>query len=268
ELHLTTSAISQQIRQLESLLGLPLFQRLVRRVELTDAGRQFSEVASQTLTAYRQGYAEFAHRFAKPELRLSMTPLIAHEFMLPRVAELQAQHPEVSISIEASMEVVDFDKVPIDAAIRVGGGHWTGLTSWPLCTCEAVMLAAPSLLARQPVNELTDLGHHVLIRRRHEQFGWSDLARLMHIAEVPGKGELVVDSDLAALHAAERGLGIALSFLPAGMTSPALWPEGSLETVLPPVPTPLNAYFVSRANNAKIDLLKDVFAWIQTQITS
>ncbi|GLU38077.1 MULTISPECIES: LysR substrate-binding domain-containing protein [Pseudomonas] len=267
ELHLTTSAISQQIKQLENQLGLPLFRRLTRRLELTDAGHQFARVASQTLAIYRQGHAEFAHRFDRPTLRLSMTPLIAHEFLLPHVEVFQARHPGVSLSLEASMELVDFEKEPVDAAIRVGHGQWPGLESWLLCGCEAVLLAVPSLLARHPVNRLEDLEDHTLIRRRHEQFGWESLASLAKVPTVPSKGDLLVDSDLAALHAAERGLGIALGFLPAGTPFSKHWPDTRLVAVLPPLTTPLSAYFVFRPDNGKAELLREAFDWIRSQVT-
>lgn len=266
ELHLTTSAISQQIKLLESQLGLPLFRRLTRRVELTEAGRHFADVALQTMTAYRQGHADFVHCFAQPTLRLSMTPLIAHEFVLPRVAGFQASHPEVSLSIESSMALIDFDTEPIDAAIRVGSGHWPGLTGWPLCACDATLLAAPDVLAQHPVQHLSDLRDHTLIRRRQEQFGWQDLATLLQHAEVPCRRDLLVDSDLAAVHAAKRGLGIALCILPAAMPTSALWPDNSLIPVLPPIQTPLKAWFVFRSEGAKVDLLKDVYEWVRTLV--
>lgn len=66
ELHITTSAISQQIKQLEAHFGQPLFRRLTRRVELTEPGYQFALVASQTLTTYKQGYADSLHSFRSP----------------------------------------------------------------------------------------------------------------------------------------------------------------------------------------------------------
>ncbi|MGC6830410.1 LysR substrate-binding domain-containing protein [Pseudomonas aeruginosa] len=266
ELHLTTSAISQQIKQLESQLGLPLFRRLTRRLELTEAGRQFAQVASQTLAAYRQGHSEFVHRFDRPTLRLSMTPLIAHEFVLPHVDVFQAEHPEVSISIEASMDLVDFGSEPIDAAIRVGSGQWPGLAANLLCRCEAVLLASPSVLELHPVKRLEDLSKHTLIRRRHEQFGWESLAQLAKVSAVPGKSDLLVDSDLAALHAAERGLGVALGFLPANTSLAHLWPDRRLVAVLPPWETPLSAYFVFRPNGGKEALLQDAFHWIRSQV--
>ncbi|PNE02131.1 DNA-binding transcriptional activator GcvA [Alcanivorax sp. MD8A] len=267
ELHLTTSAISQQIKQLEELLGQPLFLRLTRRIELTDAGAQFFQVASKTLSIYRQGHAEFVHEFGQPELRLSMTPLIAHEFVLPQVESFQSSHPDVSISIEGSMDVVDFDAIGIDAAIRVGSGKWAGLTAWPVCECEAVLLASPALLAQHPIEGIQDLEQHTLIRRRHEQFGWDDLGALLGQGEVNGKGALLVDSDLAALHAAERGLGVVLSFLPVGTSIEAVWPGNRFTAVLPPVPTPLKAWFVFRTGSSKTELLQDAFTWVRSLLS-
>ena len=110
ELHLTTSAISQQIKQLEAQLGMPLFRRLTRRVELTEAGHEFALVAAKTLGAYRSGHAAFVQKFARAQLRLSMTPLIANEFVIPRIQDFQSAHPELSLSIESSMDLVDFDQ--------------------------------------------------------------------------------------------------------------------------------------------------------------
>lgn len=266
ELHLTTSAISQQIKQLEAQLGMPLFRRLTRRVELTEAGHEFALVAAKTLGAYRSGHAAFVQKFARAQLRLSMTPLIANEFVIPRIQDFQSAHPELSLSIESSMDLVDFDQEPIDAAVRVGAGQWPGLESWLLCECVAVALAAPSLLAAQPIRRIDDLVHHTLIRRRQEQFGWADLARLMQMPGVSGRNELLVDSDLAALNAAQRGQGVTLSFLPAGVAPSALWPEDQLRAVMPPFKTSLKAWFVFRPNDAKADLLREVFAWIREQI--
>lgn len=166
ELHVTTAAVSQQIRQLESYLGLPLFLRLTRRVELTDAGRQFAELVSRMLQQYRQGHADLLHHHTRPVLRLSMTPLVAQELLIPRLAAFQAQHPDVSIRLDARMDFVDFEREPIDAAIRVGKGPWPGLQAQPLCRCVAAIVASPQLLARQPVHSIDDLARHTLIHPR------------------------------------------------------------------------------------------------------
>lgn len=262
ELHLTSSAISQQIKHLETLLGYPLFHRFTRRIELTEAGHQYAAIVSRTLASFRQDHAKFVRQFGKQEFRLSTTPLIAHEFVFPRIEAFQQRHPGVLFSIEASMDVVDFETTTIDASIRVGGGEWPGLTAWKICDCSAVFFAAPSLLDRQPVRDITDLDKHVLIRRRNEHFGWKDAAKLLGVSDLTGKGELLVDSDLAAANAAERGLGVALGFLPADLPLTSVWREDQLVAIFPPLKTHLKAYFVFRTSNADNELFIDAFAWI------
>lgn len=268
ELHVTPAAISQQIRQLEAHLGVPLFRRLTRRVELTEAGLKFAAVASQTLSTYKRGHAQLLDRFLKPSLRLSMTPQAAHQYVLPRLSEFQARHPGVSISLDASMGLANFEEESLDAAIRVGKGQWPGLEAWFLCDCEAVILATPALLARHPVLQLEDLRHHTLIQRRKPQFGWESLAERLKVPGIPSAGELVVDTDLAAQHAAEEGLGIVLAILPAGSTIPDASAARRLVQVLSPFPTPLKACFVFRPNSGKDALLRETFEWIRSSIAS
>jgi DNA-binding transcriptional LysR family regulator len=267
ELHVTTAAISQQIRSLEEHLGMPLFLRLTRRVELTDAGRQFAALASSILTQYRQGHADLLHHHTRPTLRMSMTPLVAQELLIPRLAAFQAAHPEVSVRLDARMDFVDFDREPIDAALRVGKGPWAGLTAQHLCHCVAAMVASPALLARHPVRSLDDLSQHTLIHPRHSQLDWNAVGRFMGRADLPRRADLVLDSDLSALKAAEQGLGIAICMLPASLrVQGSLIQKDKLAFVMPPVKLPDPAWFVSRAHSGKDTLLQQAFDWIRAEL--
>ena len=267
ELHVTTAAVSQQIRQLEAHLGLPLFLRLTRRVELTEAGRQFAEVVSRMLHLYRQGHADLLHHHTRPVLRLSMTPLVAQELLIPRLAAFQARHPDVGIRLDARMDFVDFEREPIDAAIRVGKGPWPGLQAQALCRCAVAIVASPDLLARLPVRDIDDLARHTLIHPRESPLDWHAAARFLGRDELPRRADLVLDSDLSALKAAEQGLGLALCLMPASPRVRArLIPPDKLVCVMPPVTLPDPVWFVSRAQGGKEALLAEAFAWIQAEV--
>jgi len=264
ELHITTAAISQQIKQLEGHLGLPLFVRLTRRVELTEAGKEFAQVVTHTLSSYRLGHAQLMHRHTKPVLRLSVSPLVAYELLIPNLAAFQQDHPDVDIRIEASMGLADFDNDPIDAAIRFGADAWPGLASTPLCACQAILVAAPSLLAKLPVRTWADLGQHTLIHPRQSRMDWTAVAQYANHGRLERKGDLVLDSDLAALRAAEQGLGVAIVILPAH--SP-LAHSDRVVAVLPPIDLPLQAHFVYRPNSGKQALLDSACDWMRRQLT-
>jgi DNA-binding transcriptional LysR family regulator len=268
ELQVTPAAVSQQIRQLETHLGLQLFLRSARQVALTDAGRQFAALASELLTQYRQGHADLLHHHTRPVLRLSMTPLVAQELLIPRLAAFQARHPDVSVSLDGRMDLVDFDREPIDAAIRVGQGPWPGLQAWPLCQCVAAIVAAPSVLQRHPIRSLNDLANHTLIHPRQSQLDWQTAANHLGLEALPRLADLVLESDLSAMKAAEQGLGLALCLLPASPKVQArLVPPEKLAFVLPPLPLPEPAWFVCRAPNGKDRLLRQAYEWIRTEVT-
>lgn len=264
ELHITTAAISQQIKQLESHLGLPLFVRLTRRVELTEAGHEFAKVVTQTLSTYRQGHAQLMHRHTRPVLRMSVSPLVAYELLIPNLAAFQSDHPDVDIRIEASMGLADFDAAPIDAAIRFGADAWPGLTSMPLCACQATIVASPALLAQAPVHGWDDLRHHTLIHPRQTRMDWAAVSQFANQGKLERKGDLFLDSDLAALRAAEQGLGVAIVILPAN--SPLLRSD-RIAAVLPPIDLPLQAHFVCRPNSGKQALLLSAYEWMRRQLT-
>lgn len=262
EMHLTASAISQQIKLLEEQLGVALFRRLTRRIELTEAGHAFATVAQRTLATYRQGHAQMLKRFSRTALRLSMVPLVAHELVLPALSRFQQAHPDIDIQLETGMALVDFDQQPVDAAVRFGIGPWPGLEALLLSACQGTAVAAPELVARLPVSNASDLRRHTLIHARGTQVDWDAAAASVGLAHIPRKGDLVLDTDLAALRAAEQGLGVALAILP--LIKPWL-AAGRLQALMPPNELPMKLYFVFRQNEseARRAQLMLVYRWLR-----
>lgn len=260
ELHLTPSAVSQQIRQLEEHLGLALFRRLPRRIELTDAGAAFADVAARTLSAYREGHAGLLHRYARPLLRIGMFPSAAHEVVLPALAGLQAAEPGMDLRFETGSGIVDLGAAQLDAAIRFGLGGWPALEQLPLGDCQGTLVAAPELARRLPVRSLDDLRHHVLIHPRLSHDDWDAVARAAGVARLPRRGDLMLDDEWAALRAAEQGLGVAICILPVGRR----WlDDGRLQALVPPAPLPMKNWFVLRADGGKREELMRVYGWLR-----
>ncbi len=260
ELHVSTSAVSQQVKQLESYLGQSLFHRHTRRVELTAAGQAYAHIASELLRRYRQAHEAFMRRHGRPLLRISMTPLVAHELILPALGRFQARHPELDLHIDASMDLVDFDDASVDAALRFGQGQWRGLEALPLSRCRLVFVASPALARKLPVKKLQDLKHHTLIHQRANQSDWEQVGEALLSGRVPRKGDLVLDSNLAALRAAEQGLGVAVGVLP--LVAPWL-KDGRLKALMPPIDLPMGDYFLFRANDPKHAQLMQVHDWLK-----
>lgn len=168
ELSVTPTAVSHQIRLLESLLGVALFERRARKVALTAEGRLL-------FPALREGFDLMAGAVAPllgPKRRrivmVSATPAFVARLLVPRLAAFQAAHPGLDLRLHASTRPVDFDAQQIDAAIRYGQGPYRGLRHEPLLRTRFAPMCSPALKLRKPA----DLARHPLLH-----FQWQPVFR-------------------------------------------------------------------------------------------
>jgi len=211
-LHLTPSAVSQQIRALESALGFRLFDRLARALALTPAGVDFAAVVRETLDTYRSGSQRVVRQHVSQTLRLSTDPFVAHEILIPQLHTFDAARSGVDLRIETSTSLADLRRDGIDVAIRYGRGPWPGLLGTVLCELFASPVCAPGFVPKKQLKSPRALLCHPLIRLRDQPDPWLRLGALLGV-EVAGE-RLVFDSYFAALRAAEAGLGIAFAIFP------------------------------------------------------
>ncbi|MBO9664393.1 LysR substrate-binding domain-containing protein [Dokdonella sp.] len=134
ELHVTPTAVSHQIRLLEHDLGVSLFARLPRRVELTAQGRQLQDRLSGAFLDIADALAALRTAPMPGVVTVTTTDSFAALWLVPRLHRFRAAHPEVQVRVEGRPEVVDLRvERSIDVAIRYGGGPVPGLVSpWVL----------------------------------------------------------------------------------------------------------------------------------------
>lgn len=147
-LHLTVSALSHQIRGLEERLGQRLFERSARGVRLTGDGRNLFDRVATHFDALEQALQPYAARH-DDVLTLSVTPSMASAWLVPRLAGFLSAHPQVEINLQSESSMVDFQRdVGIDAALRIGRGHWPGLAAEHLFDEWVAPVASPALVER------------------------------------------------------------------------------------------------------------------------
>ncbi len=210
-LHLTVSALSHQIRALEQRLGQRLFERGPRGLSLTaDGKRLFDAVAEPFATLERALRPSAARR--DQVLSLSLLPSMASSWLVPRLGDFLAQHPQLEINLQSSVALVDFEReTGIDAALRYGPGHWAGLSAVHLFDDWITPLASPQLVARHGGQlAMDDLGRYPLLDDRVGR--WNDwFARFG--GQAPKRFVAAFD-DAETLHrAASSGLGVAMGRL-------------------------------------------------------
>jgi len=209
-LHLTHSAVSQQIRGLEQQLGFELFERRGRRVLLNPAGKALLHSVQAALAQLDDGVqaAGAAASGTTQRLRVTMLPSFAQRWLLPRMGRWREQHPDLALEIDASAQVIDLQREGFHAAVRQGRGPWAGLESEQLFESPVPMVvvgspsAARRLLGAQP----EALAREPLLGDRELWAHW------FKAAGVRTRVTPVADFNDAGLmfQAAEQNLGLAI----------------------------------------------------------
>lgn len=145
ELGVTPSALSHQIRQLESLLQFKLFHRRHRQVELTSGGALLAEKVGEGYDKIREGFAQLLPDTDDRRLVVTTGPAFSAKWLAPRLHFFLEENPEIDFRLSASLALADFVGDGIDLAVRFGGGDYPGLFVEKLFDEVAMPLIAPAL---------------------------------------------------------------------------------------------------------------------------
>ncbi len=214
ELHVTPSAVSHRIRQLEEDLGIPLFQRLPRSIRLTPAGQAYFRDVHRAFARIESGTEKLTHSFGRQVLRLHLLPFFATEILVPRLQSFQAQHPEIDLHLESSFGRSETHPDHADISIGLGQGSWPGLVSKPLMELELQAVCAPQLAQSIRPDHIQDINQHHVIYFESKLDAWELWARGVGLKKFEPAGTITMDSVFSALQAAEQGLGIVTAALP------------------------------------------------------
>lgn len=213
ELFVSQAAISRQVRELESSIGQPLFRRLHRRVELTEAGCRLLTQLTRSFDDIDRRLTEVSHAADLAAVVVTTEPFLAGSWLLPRLNRFQATRPDVDVTVDVSADVVEFrGKDAPDVAIRFS----TTRSSWPrtqsrkLFESRATPLISPKLLRKgPPLKQPADLLHYTLLHEERRDH-WSTWLTAAGVTDVETeRGVLFPDGAMAA-KAAALGQGVAL----------------------------------------------------------
>ncbi len=207
ELHITHSAVSQQIKLLEDQLGLQLFDRRGRSVVLNAAGAALQRAVEPALDGLAEGVraAQVAAGSAQT-IRLSVLPSFAQRWLLPRIGRWHQRHQELTLDVHASLQLVDLQREGFHAGLRSGHPPWRGLEAEKLIDSPLIAVAAPSRATRLAGASLQALAAEPLIGSAEEWSAWLALGG----ARLSSKPVADFNDFGLMLMATEQDLGIAL----------------------------------------------------------
>ncbi|MFZ4289217.1 LysR substrate-binding domain-containing protein [Variovorax sp. HJSM1_2] len=216
ELHLTQTAVSQHVKNLEARLGVQLFRRVPRGLALTDEGQALLPVLVESFERIATTLQVFKGKQKREVLSIGVVGTFAVGWLLPRLRDFQNRHPFVELRLLTNNNRVDLAGEGLDFAIRFGDGNWHGTAALPLINAPLAPVCAPALAER--IRQPKDLSREVLLRsyRSDEWPTWFAAAGL----PAPLVSGPMFDSSLVIADAAAQGAGVAL--LPTRLFSSAL----------------------------------------------
>jgi LysR family glycine cleavage system transcriptional activator len=207
-LGVSASAASMQVHALEKYLGVSLFRRQGRLVELTAHGVQLLPRVRDGLTALQSAIDDAREVEGHGPLRVSTLGSFLSQWLMPRLPRFEAENPGIDLRIETTTELVDFKRSEIHAAIRLGAGPWAGLHCDKFMDEWLVPVCRPALLAKLGmVHGHADLKRYRLLHSSSEP--WS-----MWLLDGPHNdvtSRISIDDSTAIVRAAEAGAGLALA---------------------------------------------------------
>lgn len=216
ELHVTPGAVSQQIRQLEALVGHRLFMRTRRSVALTEMGMRMLPDVQAGLENLARAVQSHSSLAGDRSLTISVAPSFASKWLLPQLADFTEKYPEIELRVSATVALADLDHDGVDLAIRLGRGPYPNVRAEPLFGESLTPLCSPKLMktkGRMPSPE--DLRKHKLIHDtsipgENEQSSWRKWLDFAGAGTVPHHRGLRFSLAELAMQAAIDGAGVVL----------------------------------------------------------
>ena len=263
ELCLTPSAVSHQMKELETLLGMRLFERRTRSLELTPAGTRLLEEVEPLLDGLDRAMAQLARQDGRETLRVRAPALFANEMLIPRLDEFCEAHPLIDVQLDTRDPRPNTHPATADVSIVIADLPPAGVRSTRLFSSPLAAVCAP-----QHAGRVARLGRQVfaalpLIVDRTRPLAWSSWAGEVGLERPEPRQVIEFDTMIAAVRAAEHGLGIAL--VPVVLCHSWISSGALVRVFAVELPTPEAYYVVSRPRDAERPPVKALTRWALAQ---
>jgi LysR family glycine cleavage system transcriptional activator len=260
KLFITASAVSHQIKNLESELGQKLFERTSRSLTLTAAGISLLKDIKPLISRLDEVAARHRKTTMRATLSISVQPFFASELFIPGLPAFTRDHPDIDIKVDTSDESAEKHPATADVSIRVFRSAPEGYSSDRLFPLRLIPAASPDVLGELVVDETSISGDVPLLVHDNRPKAWRQWEKSSGLM-VPRDASIIrLDSMIAIARAAERGLGAAL--VPVQL-SDAWFDSGSLVRLSDHELLTSDAYyFVCRHADVDKETIRTLRRWV------
>ncbi|WP_066272824.1 transcriptional regulator GcvA [Hydrogenophaga palleronii] len=210
-LHVTSGAVSQQVRLLEERLGMALFTRERQGLRLTEAGASVHPSLLEAFAQIDKAVATLEAFKGRQTLTVSTVATFAASWLVPRLGRFNQRQPQIEVRVEATSALVDMRRDRVDVALRHGLGNYPGLEAIHLMAPVLVPVASPDLVAdSHALKEPGDCLDYPLLHDC-DRADWPLWFTALGVAEDPrSERGTAFEDDYLLIRAAVAGQGLAL----------------------------------------------------------
>lgn len=218
DLCLTQGAVSRQIKTLEDQIGVTLFLRKHRAIELTPEGAELYKVVTRSLDDIGTCLEAMRDSTAFPQITIAASVAFAYYWLMPRLEKISKAHPEIDLRILASDQKVDLTRDGVDVAILFGYGPWSGLETKFMFGEQVYPVCSPDYLAAHPeLQQASDMLDQTLLHlegggNTWGSVNWKIWLEMQGVTTMPVRRGIQLNSYPMVLQAAEAGRGVALGW--------------------------------------------------------
>jgi LysR family glycine cleavage system transcriptional activator len=268
ELHVSQSAISHQIKGLESYLGIELFLRKTRAVELTRSGKTYYPILRDAFERIVEGTELIRTPLARGAVTLQVYSSFTVRWLIRRLPGFQKEHPELQLRLCTAQEDVDFSRDDVDACIMIGQPIGSGVHYDFLFACQMFPVCSPGLLETLgPITTPAELAPGTLLQVYPSERDWRLWLQAQGLHDINPDAGLRFDSYDLAYTAALQGMGIALGQQPYIGSELA---AGLLVEIFPGarVDNPNKWYFACREEKSRQPGIETLRQWLLREVAA
>ena len=210
-LHLTKSAVSKQVQELERWVGVVLFERSRKRLALTPAGERYEQTVRALLGQLEAATLELITSGGDGgALHLSALPTFGAKWLIPRLPDFQRREPQVTLHFVPFVHGYDFQRPELDCSILFGDGHWPGARSHYLAGHDVALIAPRPGVGEGTVRSVRDVARCTLLRHVSVPDAWQRWSEAHGVVGLDPLGGPQFDQFQTMIRAVTVGMGVAL----------------------------------------------------------
>ena len=210
-LHLTQSAVSKQIHELEQMTGVRLFERIRQRLSLTPAGQRYETALRPILAQLEAATLELiTSSDGGGALHLSTLPTFGAKWLIPQLPAFQKKYPLIALHFVPYLQGYDFQRQDLDCSILFGHGNWPGAVAEYITGREVVLIAPPAPLHRPALREPGDIARFTLLQHVSVPHAWTSWCQAHAVKGVNTLVGPQLDQFHSLIRAVMAGMGLAL----------------------------------------------------------